>query len=78
MAELPQGQLDGVVALEDGSLVVSSFGANAIYHVSSSGAVTEIISDTPAADIGFDAGRSRVLIPQLDSNRLLIYPVDLD
>ena len=45
---------------------------------SSSGAVTEIISDTPAADIGFDAGRSRVLIPQLDNNRLLIYPVDLD
>ena len=78
VAELPQGQLDGVVALEDGSLVVSSFGANAIYHVSSSGAVTEIISDTPAADIGFDVGRSRVLIPQLDSNRLLIYPVDLD
>ena len=68
VAELPQGQLDGVVALEDGSLVVSSFGANAIYHVSSSGAVTEIISDTPAADIGFDAGRSSVLIPQLDRN----------
>ena len=78
LAELPQGQLDGVVALEDGSLVVSSFGANAVYHVSSSGAVTEIISDTPAADIGFDAGRGRVLIPQLDNNRLLIYPVDLD
>ena len=78
VAELPQGQLDGVVALEDGSLVVSSFGANAIYHVAASGAVTEIISDTPAADIGFDLGRSRVLIPQLDNNRLLIYPVALD
>ena len=78
LAELPRGQLDGVVVLEDGSLVVSSFGANAVYHVSPSGAVTEIISDTPAADIGFDLGRSRVLIPQLDNHRLLIYPVDLD
>ena len=78
VAELPQGQLDGVVALEDGSLVVSSFGANAVYHVAPSGAVTEIVSDTPAADIGFDLGRSRVLIPQLDGNRLLIYPVALD
>ena len=78
VAELPQGQLDGVVALEDGSLVVSSFGANAVYHVAPSGAVTEIVSDTPAADIGFDLGRSRVLIPQLDGNRLLIYPVSLD
>ena len=78
VAELPQGQLDGVVALEDGSLVVSSFGANAIYHVAASGAVTEIVSDTPAADIGFDLDRSRVLIPQLDNNRLLIYPVELD
>ena len=78
VAELPQGQLDGVAVLEDGSLVVSSFGANAIYHVATSGAVTEIISDTPAADIGFDVGRSRVLIPQLDGNRLLIYPIELN
>ncbi len=78
VAELPQGQLDGVVVLEDGSLVVSSFGANAIYHVATSGAVTEIISDTPAADIGFDVGRSRVLIPQLDGNRLLIYPIEIN
>ena len=31
-----------------------------------------------AADIGFDAGRSRVLIPQIDNNRLLIHPVDLN
>ena len=67
----PQGRIDGVVALEDGSLAVSSFGANAVHHVAPSGGVTEIVSDTPAADIGFDLGRSRVLIPQLDGNRLL-------
>ena len=58
--------------------MISSFGANAVYHVAPSGAVTEIVSGTPAADIGFDLGRSRVLIPQFDSNRLLIYPVALD
>ncbi|MEE2636395.1 MAG: SMP-30/gluconolactonase/LRE family protein [Acidobacteriota bacterium] len=78
LVELPQGQLDGVVVAADGSLVVSSFGANVIYQVTPSGDVIELISDTPAADIGIDVGRSRVLIPQLDTNRLLIVPVELE
>ena len=78
LAELPQGQLDGVVVAADGSLLVSSIGANAVFRVDPTGAVTEVISDTPAADIGIDVGRSRVLIPQLNDNQLIIYPVDLD
>lgn len=78
LAELPNGQLDGVVVAGDGSLLISSFGANVVYQLDSEGNIREIISDTAAADIGIDVGRSRVLIPQLDTNRLLIYPVDLD
>ena len=78
LAELPQGQLDGVVVAADGSLLVSSIGANAVYRVDPAGAVSEVISDTPAADIGIDVGRSRVLIPQLNDHQLVIYPVSLD
>ena len=78
LAELPQGQLDGVVVVADGSLLVSSFGANAIYHVALSGAINEVISDMPVADIGIDLNRNRVLIPQIDTNRLVIYPVELN
>ena len=78
LAELPNGQLDGVVVAEDGSLLVSSFGANAVYRVDAAGGVQEIVSDTPAADIGIDVGRGRLLIPQIDANRLLIYSIDLD
>ncbi len=76
LAELPHGQLDGVVVVADGSLLVSSFGANAIYHVALSGAINEVISDMPVADI--DLNRNRVLIPQIDTNRLVIYPVELN
>ena len=78
LAELPQGQLDGVVVAGDGSLLVSSIGANAVYRIAPDGAVSEVISDTPAADIGIDVGRSRVLIPQLNDAQLVIYPISLD
>ena len=50
----------------------------AVYRVDPAGAVSTVISDTPAADIGIDLGRSRVLIPQLNDHQLLIYPVSLD
>ena len=78
LAELPQGQLDGVVVAGDGSLLVSSFGGNAVYRIAPDGAVSDVVTDTPAADIGIDVGRSRVLIPQLNTNQLIIYPVSLD
>ena len=78
LAELPQGQLDGVVVAADGSLLVSSFGGNAVYRIAPDGAVSDVVTDTPAADIGIDVGRSRVLIPQLNTNQLIIYPVSLD
>ena len=78
VAELPQAQLDGVVVAGDGSILVSSFGANAVYQVDSTGTVHEIISNTPVADIGIDVERNSILIPQLDANRLVIHPVALN
>ena len=79
MAELPVSQLDGIVALSPDHLgfLISSFGENAIYHYVGADQRL-VVADTPVADIGFDRQRSRVLIPQLETGRLVIHPVDLD
>jgi hypothetical protein len=71
-----QRQLDGVVVLADGRVLMSSWGDSCIYEVSTAGAMTCIISDVEApADIGADIGRDRVLIPLFNANTVLIKTV---
>lgn len=68
---LPAGQLDGVVRLEDGSLLVSSWAGEAVYRISAAGEVTTIAEGVTApAAIGFDARRQRVLIPLFMDDRI--------
>jgi hypothetical protein len=64
MVTLPAGQLDGVVRHADGSLLVSSWEAQAVYRIDSGGEVTAVVEgvEAPAA-IGYDETRNRVLIP---------------
>lgn len=74
--ELPEGQLDGAVMLRDGSFLVSSWAASAIYHGKpGSGAPFDaIIKDVPSpADIGYDLGRNRVLVPLFQKNVVEIH-----
>lgn len=70
--KLPKGQLEGIVALEGGVLLVSSWEARAILR----GAGRDwrpIISDLEApADLGFDTKRRRVLVPLFMANALAI------
>jgi sugar lactone lactonase YvrE len=70
--KLPKGQLDGIIALEGGVLLVSSWEAKAVLR----GAGRDwrpIISDLEApADIGFDTKRRRVLVPLFMANALAI------
>jgi sugar lactone lactonase YvrE len=74
--EMPVGGLDGLVRLPDGSLLVSSWENNTVYHVDPQNQVHAILPNmTSPADIGFDARRSRVLIPLFQENRLEIRPV---
>ncbi|GAB4424163.1 MAG: ATP/GTP-binding protein [Chloroflexi bacterium OHK40] len=74
---VPGGQLDGLIALDDGSLLVSSWETNTIYRLGAEGSVTTVFSDptSPAADIGLDAGRGRLLIPLFARNVVLLYPL---
>ncbi len=76
MPKPPGGQLDGVVKLADGSLLVSSWEGKAVYQAHAGGHYAVVADSVEApADIGYDAGRNRVLIPLFMANRLLIQPV---
>jgi sugar lactone lactonase YvrE len=76
VVEMPVGRLDGVVRLADGSLLVSSWETNTVYHVDPQNQVHAILPNMQSpADIGYDAKRSRVLIPLFQANRLEIRPV---
>jgi len=61
----PAGTLDGVVRLADGSLLVSSWGGQAVYRLANGAATwtTAVDSVESPADIGYDTKRQRVLIP---------------
>ena len=79
LAELPGGQLDGVVVLDDGSMLVSSWETSTVYHVPAmgEGEVMTVVEGVPSpADIGWDTERSRVLIPIFQENRIETHNVD--
>ncbi|GIW51152.1 MAG: ATP/GTP-binding protein [Gemmatimonadales bacterium] len=68
----PAGQLDGVVRLADGSLLVSSWECQCVYQVHAGGHYMPVVDSVPApADIGFDTRRNRILIPLFTENRVL-------
>ena len=70
---LPQGGLDGAVRLQDGTLLVSSWEANAVYRIDQQGKAEAVVRDVTApADLGVDLKRGRLLIPQFTENRLRI------
>jgi hypothetical protein len=69
-------QLDGVVELADGRVLMSSWGDSCIYEMSGDGTLTCIIPDVAApADIGVDLDRNRVLIPLFNDNAVRISSV---
>ena len=76
VATLPGGQLDGIVRLDDGSLLVSSWETQTVYRIPVDGAPVAVVEDvTSPADIGYDPQRRRVLIPVFNENRLELRPV---
>jgi sugar lactone lactonase YvrE len=73
IATLPGGQLDGVVAIGDGTLLVSSWEAQSVFRISADGRITAVAENIEApADIGWDAQRHRLLIPLFMGNRIEI------
>ena len=62
--KLPKGQLDGVVVLDGGDLLVSSWEGEAVYRGKPGAGWKEVVSGVKSpADIGWDSKRKSILIP---------------
>lgn len=72
---LPKGQLDGVEAVSGQVLLVSSWAASAVYRVTGAAATVAVPEVQSPADIGYDRGRDRVLIPIFQGNQVRIQPL---
>ncbi|MBI4542500.1 MAG: SMP-30/gluconolactonase/LRE family protein [Gemmatimonadetes bacterium] len=73
----PAGQLDGIVRLADGSLLISSWEDSSVVRVVPPATTyTAVVRGVEApADIGYDTRRSRILIPVFTGNRVEIRPL---
>ena len=70
----PTGQLDGLVHLDDGSAVVTSWRGNEIFRAKSDGTFQAILGGISApADIGYDRRRHLLLVPSPPSNQVTIH-----
>lgn len=75
--KLPQGQNDGLVALDGGEMLVSSWAGSQILRGKPGGEWTAVVENVQApADIGWDSERKRVLIPLFQSNAVVLHPLD--
>ena len=75
--EMTAGGFDGVVELEGGDLLVSSWSESAVLRISPDGSATPVVEGVEGpADIDYDAGRNQILIPLLQSNNVLFVPLE--
>lgn len=73
--KLPKGQLDGVVVLDGGDLLVSSWEGSAIYRGKPGGEWKPVVENVKSpADIGYDTKRHRILIPSFQGNTVILQP----
>lgn len=76
LGSLPGGQLDGLLHLDDGDVLVTSWRANEIYRGPAGGPYRAVLAGvvTPA-DIGYDSKRHRLLLPSSAANTVSIHAV---
>ncbi|MFA7595207.1 MAG: hypothetical protein WCY92_02535 [Novosphingobium sp.] len=66
---------DGIIALEDGSFIVSSLGGGTLLRVGTDGSVSPLADVDMPASIGFDTKRHVVIVPQLRRNSVTLVPL---
>ena len=72
---IPEGMLDGIVAMDD-NLLIASWKASAIYKGKLHGTFEVVVPNVKSpADIGFDKKRSRVLVPLFTGDAVEAYDV---
>src|SRR5262249_2204428 len=70
------GQLDGVVALDDGTLLFSSWEKKAIFRGPKAGPFKAVAENLEApADIGWGSKRKQLLIPRFTKSELYFLPL---
>ncbi len=68
--------LDGFVSLGERGFLFSSWGDRAVYWIRPDGTTSPLVENVESpADLGFDAGRNRVLVPLFLSDQLLVREV---
>ncbi|WP_437909804.1 SMP-30/gluconolactonase/LRE family protein [Sorangium sp. So ce327] len=77
---LPAGTLDGLVRLDDGRLLVSSWDAGAVFEIDPAGdaapRVSTLAADLPSpADLGWDRARNRLLVPLFNDGEIVLLDV---
>jgi hypothetical protein len=73
---LPAGQLDGIIALEDEELLISSWQGEGVYRGRPGSGWARVIGPIKSAgDIGWDSKRRRLLVPLVFDNVIQIYPL---
>src|SRR5690606_36651249 len=73
---LPQGSLDGLVRLGDGSFLISSWDAKSIFRGRPGGTFEPVATNLYGpADIGFDSKRNRVLVPKFNENAIEFHSI---
>lgn len=76
VAHLPAGQLDGIVRLDDGSFLISSWEGEAVFRLRPDVEVSVVLEGVVApADIGLDARQGRLLVPLFMDDRVEIHPI---
>jgi len=73
----PAGALDGVVRLNDGTLVISSWADSSIFGMKPGASMYMLMAhgiESPA-DIGLDTRRHRLLVPVFNQNYIQIRPI---
>lgn len=75
--KLPKGQLDGIVVLDGGEVLVSSWEGSSIFRGKPGGEWKAIVENVKSpADIGWDSKRKRVLIPVFQGNAVILHPIE--
>jgi sugar lactone lactonase YvrE len=75
--KLPKGKNDGIVALADGTLLITSWEGSVVMTGKSGATFVDLVSGVESpADIGFDTKRSRLLIPLFTKNSLVFHKLE--
>ncbi len=75
--KLPKGQLDGIVVLDGGDVLVSSWEGSAIYRGQPGKEWKPVVENVKSpADIGHDSKRHRILIPIFTGNTVILQPYE--